>query len=41
MADTYLRVGHFAKTGPEGPILDCANIIIVYFGQFTYCIYLS
>ena len=26
MADTCLRVGHFAKTGPEGPILDYANI---------------
>ena len=35
MADIRLRVGHFAKTCPEGPILDCANIIIAYYGQLT------
>ena len=40
MADICLRVCHLARTGPEGPILDCANIIIVYYGHFTYCMYL-
>ena len=32
MADICLRVGHLAKTGPEGPVLDSANnISIVYY----------
>ena len=41
MADICLRVGHLSKTGHEGPVLDCANIIIAYYGQLTYCMYLS
>ena len=41
MADICLRVIHLVKTGPEGPILDCAKIVIVHYGRFTYCMHFS
>ena len=41
MADNYLRVIQLVKTGPTGPHeARYANIVIVYYGQFTYCLYL-